>query len=288
MIPYGDYVDANTEMNTWRVEHTIKDKKLTLKIYNETTKSWDVVGALSLSTNYEFNITNLFGRYASGTDVCMNGVVDYVEITTKEKPHVQLEIKDVNYRWDFDNLNEKNGLNNLTDTDQSTKSYTLQDGTLVLTDRTTDFTLAKPFQLSDKYDWSIEWRVQMEKSSSLFGNDISKQNFLYLAFEVGTWSFPFRLVDGGGTASMIPYGSYVNANKEMNTWRAEYSAETQVMTLKLFDSAANAWTVVGEKEMSSFTATFTRMFGRYTTDVTVCLNGVVDYIEVNTKEVTEK
>ena len=289
MIPYGEHLDANKEMNTWRVEHTIKDKMLTLKIYNETTKSWDVVGSVVLSTNYEFTITNLFGRYASGTDVCMNGVIDYVEITTKEVPVAEIEVKDLSYRWDFDDLNEKNGQNNLTDSERSTKDYTVQNGTIVVSDRTTDFKMAKPIRLSSDYDWSIEWCAKLDNASSLFGTEASNKNFLYLAYTVGAFGNPVRLVDANNAAHMIPYGDYVNFNTEMSTWKLEYSAESQIMTVKYLNPTTKAWETVGEKEMPSFKVEFTHMFGRYgDAAVTVCLNGTVDYIEVHTKEVTEK
>ena len=287
MIPYGDYAQKNTEMNTWRAEYTIADATLTLKFYNESTQSWEVVGSTVISSKFEFNFTNLFGRYAKGTDVCMNGTVDYVEITTRQKPADI--INDVNYRWDFNDLNEKDNKNNLTDSDKSTKSYTIKNGIIRISDTTTDFALDKSFWLSDEFDWSIEWRAKLERYSCLFGTKGSNSNFMYLAYNVSAFGNPVRMVDSNGTAHMIGYGNYASEAEEMNTWKVVFSAADKKLTFSFYNETTQTWETVGTKVISdSFNFTFTHMFGRYgDSSVNVCMNGEVDYIEVNTKEIVE-
>ncbi|MBE6574939.1 MAG: hypothetical protein E7654_01535 [Ruminococcaceae bacterium] len=201
--------------------------------------------------------------------------IEGIASSTPEEP----EVKGTTYRWDFDDLNEANGLNNLTDSAKSTKNYTFEDGCIVLSDRTTDFEMAETISLSPWTDWSIEWRAQLSANSALFGTAASEQNFVYLAYGVSGWGLPFRMVDANNKVLTIKYGDYATLNTEMNTWKAEYSADENRLTLKFFNEETQEWEVVGAGSPPAFNFELTHMFGRHgSTDV--CLNGQVDYIEV--------
>ena len=289
MIPLGDYAKAMTEMNTWKAEYTAKNTTLTLKIYNESTKAWDVVGSVAMAGDYEFNITNLFGRYKSGTDVCLIGSVDYVQVSTVKEEEAATEIKDVHYRWDFNDLKGKDGKGNLTDSEKSTKGYTIENGLITVTDRTTDFVIDEGFELADTYDWSIEWKAQLSNASALFGTTASANNFVYLAYTVGSWKNPVRITTGEGTSYMIPLGDYMNKMTEMNTWKLGYSAKDKAMSLSFYDETAQSWEDVGSVAIPDpFTLKLTNLFGRYKAGTDVCLTGTVDYIDVVAKLTVEK
>ncbi len=201
--------------------------------------------------------------------------IEGIASSTPEEP----EVKGTTYRWDFDDLNEANGLNNLTDSAKSTKNYTFEDGCIVLSDRTTDFEMAETISLSPWTDWSIEWRAQLSANSALFGTAASEQNFVYLAYGVSGWGLPFRMVDANNKVLTIKYGDYATLNTEMNTWKAEYSSDENRLTLKFFNEENQEWEVVGAGTPPAFNFELTHMFGRHGS-TNVCLNGQVDYIEV--------
>lgn len=288
MIPLGAYVSKMTEMNTWRAEFSSKDAALTLKFYNETDKVWEIVGKVAMAGDFAFEITNLFGRYKSGTDVCLKGSVDYVQVSTIREEKAETKLEDVNYRWDFNDLNGKDGKGNLTDSEKSTKGYTLQDGVITVTDRTTDFVIDGGFELADTYDWSIEWKADLEKASALFGTTASTNNFVYLAYTVGNWKNPVRMTTGDGTSYMIPLGDYMDKMTEMNTWKLSYSAKDKAMSLKFYDETAQSWEDVGSVAIPDpFSLKLTNLFGRYKAGTNVCMTGTVDYVEVVAKRTVE-
>ena len=212
--------------------------------------------------------------------VTVNGKAVDIEGISSATPVEPEEEKGTTYRWDFDDLNEKNGLNNLTDSAASTKAYKFEDGMIVIDDRTTDFKMAEAISLSPYTDWSIEWRAQLNNASALFGTEASKQNFVYIAYTVSGWGLPFRMVDSNNKALMIKQGDYAPRNTEMNTWKAEYSSAENKLTLKFFNEESQEWEVVGAGTPPSFSFELTHMFGRYDPETNVCLNGKVDYVEV--------
>ena len=147
---------------------------------------------------------------------------------TLEKPQAsetaETELKDVHYRWDFNDLNGKDGKGNLTDSEKSTKSYTLKDGLITLTDRTTDFVMDQGFELADTYDWSIEWKAQLDNASSLFGTTASANNFVYLAYNVASWSNPVRITTDAGTFRYDIFAAY-EAAVDSPTYQVFFSGE---------------------------------------------------------------
>lgn len=192
--------------------------------------------------------------------------------------------KSVSYRWDFDNLIESNEYSNLTLSDRSSKdSYSFEDGCIVLKDSNTDFTLSQGFVLTESQDWHIEWRGKAEDNSCLFGAEYSNNNFIYLAYNVPSFSNSFRMVDNSGTVAQIPFRSYKSKVTEMSTWRVEYEAESKKMTLYYKNEETGELEKVGTAKWSKdFTFYISNMFGRYNSDSTlVCYKGTVDYIFVS-------
>jgi len=205
------------------------------------------------------------------------GLKHTLNVTIKGAPQKQ----EIMYRWDFNDLTEKNG-NNLTDGSLSTKAYTIADGLYTATDRTSDFAMAKPIHLDATADWTIEWRAKIDNSSALFGTAGSDTNFIYLAMGVSAWNYPFRMVTESTGAFMIPYGDYKDANKEMNTWKAEYKAADNKLTLYFLKDTN--WETVGSVSTgSSFDFNFTNLFGRFKEGTNVDLIGSVDYVQINFK-----
>ncbi len=189
---------------------------------------------------------------------------------------------DIVYRWDFNDTKEKDGKNNLTDGAKSTKAYTIADGLYTATDRTTDFAMEKPIHLDATADWTIEWKAKIDNSSSLFGTAGADTNFIYLAFGVGAWNYPFRMVTESTGALMIPYGDYKDLNKEMNTWKAAYTASDNKLTLYFLKDTT--WETVGSVSTgSSFDFNFTNLFGRFKDGTNVDLIGSVDYVQISFK-----
>lgn len=191
--------------------------------------------------------------------------------------------KEITLRWNFNDLTEENGYSDLTLSSRSgAGNYKFENGRIVLGDRNTDFVLAQPFFLAQNFDWSIEWRGWTSNSSAIFGTDYSKNDFIYAAYCTSSWNYPFRMVSSTGTAAMIPYGSYVDKNKEMNTWKIDYKADTKTMTLYYMGPDGTLSEVVGTYTWSGdFTFNITNMFGRYASGSTlVCWIGEMDYINV--------
>ena len=54
-----------------------------LNFYDTASKNWEFVGSILISDPFSLKLTNLFGRYKSGTDVCLNGTVDYIDVVAK-------------------------------------------------------------------------------------------------------------------------------------------------------------------------------------------------------------
>ncbi len=212
-------------------------------------------------------------RAESGHSVTLKLIGQDALGNTEEKTYSQTV-----WRWDFDgNIAEMNQYNNLTDTAESTLSYSFGEGRVFLADANTDFTLAVPFTLSSERDWALEWKAEMTQVGTLFGNEISSYDFIYLAYTVDLWDKPFRLVPTAGSAMMIPYGDYAQKNTEMNSWRVEYESETGTMTL--FFLGSGGWEKVGSTVTGQFSAHFTRMFGRYSRN-NFGMRGSVDYVQV--------
>ena len=263
---------------------------------------WNVAPQLSfaLTAGSEFGTLDKFGKVTLKADAAVGSKLAVtvtaecgfkktvnLEVVAKADPALEPEDKpegsEITLHWDFNDLNEENGYSDLTLSSRSgAGDYKFEDGKIVLGTRNTDFVLAKPFFLAQNFDWSIEWRGWTSNSSAIFGTDYSKNDFIYAAYCTGSWNYPFRMVSSTGTAAMIPYGDYVNKNKEMNTWKIDYKKDTKTMTLYYMGPDGTLSEEVGSYKWSGdFTFNITNMFGRYASGSTlVCWIGEMDYITV--------
>ena len=154
----ASYLNAETETTTMfglRVKHLLRSADsisfekngvkadlpaATLKVLNQTGSDKLAVTIDGADAeNAKVTVT------VNGKAVDINGIAS----STPEEPE---EEKDTTYRWNFDNLNEANGLNNLTDSKKSTKAYKFEEGMIIIDSRTTDFELTETISLSPRTD----------------------------------------------------------------------------------------------------------------------------------------
>jgi hypothetical protein len=296
-IKYDKYLDYNTSLNEWRLEYEAETQMLKLKIFLENT--WEDVGEVKITEEYDFTFTNLFGRY-SGGGYNFRGTIDYVEINTVQ----EAEIREKNYRYEFNgNLLSSAGKNDLTLSPDaiargsSTDSYTLTGNKYTETEtidtklKRADFLFEKPIRVSNKIDWTIEWRADLGGSSQLLGQSLTNKNTtkygcIYLAYAApGMNCLRFKTPDMSSSATgyRIAYGDYKNKNTSLNTWKLEHKADTQVMTL--YFKGTSGWETVGSVSITAdYDFTFTNLFGTYQDKVIANLDGTVEYVDIYTKE----
>ncbi len=295
-IKYGDYESYNEEPNTWKLTYTAETKMLKLEILLEDV--WTLVNDVEITKAYDFNFTNLFGRYSGGSQN-FRGTMEYLEIKCVQEVIVQ----EKNYRYEFDgNLLSSKDKNDLTLSPDaiargsSSDAYTLTDNMYTETASTklhrADFAFEKPVRVSNKIDWTIEWKADLDASSQLLGQsltDAGKTQYgcIYLAYGVSGngYSLRFKTADMSSSATgyRIAYGDYKNKNTSLNTWKLEHKADTQVMTL--YFKGTSGWETVGQVSITSdYDFTFTNLFGTYQDSAFCNLNGTVDYVDIYTKE----
>lgn len=75
-----DYVKKGAEMNTWKIDYKASTRTMTLYFMGDGTKN-EVVGTYKWSNDFEFIITNMFGRYGSSSaKVNWKGSMDYIHV----------------------------------------------------------------------------------------------------------------------------------------------------------------------------------------------------------------
>ena len=158
------------------------------------------------------------------------------------------DLKDVTLRWDFNDLNEKNGLVSLVANDQSTANEDMvefNDGVMSILGHAVDYDFSTPIVLDDAHDWSVEFRAALTDYSILLGSD-TKGSLIYLAAGVGQWSNPIRIIPDGlespifvdSTNKGISFGDYLDAAYEMNTWRITYNAKDVTVVVEFLNVEA--------------------------------------------------
>lgn len=203
------------------------------------------------------------------------------------------ETQKINYRWDFNNLNEAKGQNNLAlsalSTEKGNNNYEFSDGKITSKSSAPDFAMEKPITLTNEFDWTIQWEAKLNTSSFLFATDNVRvnntdQSFIYLAYTAAfNPPYIFKMVDDNGKIlAAIEYGTYKDANNSMNTWKVEYKADTKTLALCFLNG--NTWETVGTTSPGQFTATFTHMFGRYKETGSNNMTGTFEYIDVSFTE----
>lgn len=190
------------------------------------------------------------------------------------------EIKDtekVTYTWNFDDLSEINK-NNLKLTEKlSADGYELKNGEIILKDRSADFSLGNPIELSSDCDWQISWKGTLSDNGILFGKEYDTKSFIYLAPYAEVIKYSIRLVDDSGSTLYLPYEKFAEKNKADFEWKIVYKKNEKKLFLYGNDELVSSVDVEND-----FKFTFTNMFGRYGSDkVNYCYVGSVDYITVD-------
>ena len=202
------------------------------------------------------------------------------------------DLKDVSLRWDFNDLNEKNGLVSLIENDQSTNNADVvefNNGVMSILGHAVDYDFSTPIVLDDAHDWSVEFRAALSDYSILLGAD-TKGSLIYLAAGVGQWSNPIRIIPDGmespifvdSTNKGISFGDYLDAAYEMNTWRITYIAEDLTVIVEFLND--DEWEEVGSASTDQeYTITLTRLFGRYGAETFANFYGDIDYLEIHAR-----
>ena len=205
------------------------------------------------------------------------GKVDFKFNIKNISEEPQLQLSENSYFWEFNDLNEISGSNNLTLSDKSVADqYTITDGILTSANRQVDFSFATPVELTSDFDWSIEWTGALNDNGIILGNAFATKGYIYLAPYAQNMGYSIRLVDDNGQTFYLPYGDYAELNRTMNSWEMVYSRENKAITLYSND------TVVAEHITEKpFSFKFTNMLGRYGSDnVNYCYAGVLDSLKI--------
>ncbi|MBR5322412.1 MAG: hypothetical protein IKU48_02560 [Clostridia bacterium] len=181
------------------------------------------------------------------------------------------------YTWEFDDLNEISGLNNLTLSKKSlADQYSISDGVLTSANRQADFNFTLPVELKSDFDWSIEWTGVLYDNSIILGNSFSTKGYIYLAPFAQNMGYSIRLVEDNGQTFYLPYGDYAEQCRVMNSWMIEYIHGSKTIALRLNGTVIAE--IVVEK---TFSFNLTNLFGRYGSDnVNYCYSGSIDELKI--------
>lgn len=187
------------------------------------------------------------------------------------------EKEKVEYVWDFNDLTEEKGRNDLSVSDRTTgESYKFQDGMITLSDRNADLVLKKTIRVSSEQDWSIEWSGYITDNSILLGGSYSTKGYIFLAPYSQNWGYSVRMVDDTGKAYYLLYGDSAQSNRIINKWKIAYSKDTKILSLYL-----NGKRVSSSEQVDSFTFSFSNLFGRYGSEiVNYCYIGKMNKLSV--------
>lgn len=179
--------------------------------------------------------------------------------------------------WDFYDLNESTGANNLSLSEKSVADqYTITDGVITSANRQVDFVLATPVELTSEFDWSIEWTGLLNDNSIILGNSFATKGYIYLAPFAQNMGYSVRLVDDNGQTFYLPYGEHAESNRAMNSWKIAYVRESKTISLYLNGAVVSEY--VAE---NPFSFSFTNIFGRYGSDnVNYCFAGSLDNLKI--------
>ena len=255
---------------------------MVLPLFSDTTTiTYEVADPTVCSIDQYGNITATEAAVGKETTITYKCEAAGLSKTISVKVGVKRE-QQVTYEWNFDNndLTEKNGMNNLTVSAKTGNlaSYTITNGMYNSTNSRTNFAMDVPVKISTEHDWCIEWRGVVTTNSSLFGTAGNWTNFMYIAYSVPFEVVnPMRIVGASGEAVMIPYGQYAGLNTSgLNTWKVDYVAATNTVTLYLNDT-----TVVGSASLpEGWYAEFTNLFGSYFEGVDVDYMGTIDFVRI--------
>lgn len=209
---------------------------------------------------------------------------------------LDVKVESVKYRWDFAdtdtalNSTAGNGYNQNNLTNFNGKTYTVTDG-IINAVNTPVLAMEKDVVLDSSYDWSIRYRMAVERRGILLGQTSGYTDYLYIAHAInfGNDLYPLAFTING-LQHKINYNQstdYRTPNTTMNTWELSYDADTKVMTLYYYgdDTNTSPETVGSISAMGDYSVTYNALFGMLNTSNGSAFNGTVDYIEIKTTDI---
>ncbi|MBQ6702424.1 MAG: Ig-like domain-containing protein [Clostridia bacterium] len=300
-LSYGDYKSQNYSMNSWKLVYTKADNKMTLCVSEDEGTTWvsvSTVTAGKFSTTFE----TLLGRMRGNGYLNYYGGIDYIQVNFKQ----EYQISGTNYRWDFNDLTSSAEKNDLTVSANSVelgadKCYSLTNGIYSVSSegssysKRPDFEMEKPVNVTSEKSWVIEWRGKANTYGVLMGpkqddpvtGTASSYPFIYNYFSnkySTATGYPLKIAFGASDTKdgniFFDYGDYKTFNREMNTWRLSYNADTAVMALSYYNATTETWETVGSQVVDAFDMTFYSLFGRAKGNGQLNYYGDMDYIHV--------
>ncbi len=281
LFKYGETVEL-------RLDETIRTVAVVSPLYAETTRvqvdydenllTYTKGGLIGIAeTNDGTTAEMLF----SCGDIDFKFNVKYVPEDTEAPKKI------ISYLWEFNDLSESMGTNNLTLSERSNADqYTIADGVLVSAERQADFVLGSLVELTSEADWEIEWTGLLNDNGIILGNGFSTKGYIYLAPYAQNMGYSVRLVDNDGQTIYLAYGEYAEANRDMNGWKIGYTQENRTIVLY-----ANGVAVSEYKADKPFSFSFTNLLGRYGSEnVNYCYTGSLDSLKITfaSYEITEQ
>lgn len=308
LLPFTEYQSKMTSMNTWRIVYDAATNKATLSFLAEDNVTWTETTVQTMGS-FKSVYTNLLGRTVSNGKYNFNGELDYIEVNCYKFTEVlERENVEIAYHWDFDDLTDSVGGNDLTFNPKCTanaaKKYSLTDGKYIVskniadTDRP-DFVMEESFTIDSTKDWMIQWKGLSYWAGTIFGqnpedtsnaNEVSEKGFLYVPPAASTnWGSSTNVIhamkffpSGASNYVLLPFTGYQPLMLEENTWRVSYSAETKLITVSVSTDEGGSWIVCSNTPMNSaFTATFDNIFGRCFNNGKYSFVGEMDYVQVS-------
>ena len=304
LLAYTDYNTAMMEMNCWKIEYSAESNTMKLLLSQDDGANWTETCSVTAG-EFTFNAEALFGRTRQNGQYNFNGELDYLKVNCYKFTKVTDEDKiGVTYRWDFDDLTDSVGGNDLTFnpacTATAAKKYTISNGIYSVSKNTADtdrpdFVLKEAFTVDSTKNWEIEWRGYFYWAGTIFGtssedtttNDVINNGggYIYIT-PSGNWGstanpkYAIRVPSGQGYV-LLPFTGYQAEMKEMNNWRMSYDVSTGAITISLSTDNGGSWLILSETKMGEFSYTYTNMFGRYYCNGRYDFIGEMDYVQVS-------
>ncbi len=263
-LPLPHYVDENI---TWTSSNE----------YVATVNEFGVVKAISAG-NAVITATTSSGRSQS------INVTVYETVANK-----------VSYRWDFNDLTDSVGGNDLI---HNAGTYTLNNGIYKeISDSDTytrgQFAFETPIELTSTMDWAIEWKGYIVGGSTFMGrltgdptSTAETAGHIYCS-PYANWGstaspkYAIKILPTKGNQILLVYTEHKAAMTEMNCWRMEYSAETNMIKLFLSYDDGATWNDVSTTKAGEFSMYFDGLFGRTRQNGQYNFNGEMDYFKVD-------
>lgn len=142
LLPYTEYKDAMTVMNSWRIVYTAADNQIKLYLSTDDGATWTETCSVTAGA-FTLNANSLLGRTRHSGQYNYNGELDYIAVDCYKFTKVtEKNGVTATYRWDFDDLTDSIGGNDLTLNpacpEKAATRYTLANGVYSVSTSTPD------------------------------------------------------------------------------------------------------------------------------------------------------